>query len=125
MLAERDVAGEPDDHEPRSTQRTPSASGASPSMTPAAVATPFPPLKPTNTEKTWPTTAASPQTSANSCDVRHPRREHQHRDRALRDVEQPDRDGVAPAQHAIQVGGAEVAAAVLAEIDAPEEPAGQ
>jgi len=35
-------------------------------MTPAAVATPFPPLKPTKIENTWPTTAVSPQTSANT-----------------------------------------------------------
>src|SRR4051794_14355176 len=47
---------------------TPSAAGVRPSITPAAVATPFPPLNPTNTENTCPTTATSPQTSANNSD---------------------------------------------------------
>jgi hypothetical protein len=45
---------------------TPSARGAIPSIAPAAVATPFPPLNPTKTENTWPTTAVRPQARANS-----------------------------------------------------------
>ena len=45
---------------------TPSASGVSPSMTPAAVATPLPPRKRTKTENTWPRIAAMPQASAKS-----------------------------------------------------------
>ncbi len=40
--------------------------GASARTTPAAVATPFPPLNPTKIEKTWPRTAASPQSSGKS-----------------------------------------------------------
>ena len=37
-----------------------------PSTTPALVATPFPPLNPTKTEKTWPITAITPQRSGKS-----------------------------------------------------------
>src|SRR4029077_15711400 len=46
---------------PQTTSETTSAFGARARTTPEAVATPFPPLKLTNTENTCPTTAATPQ----------------------------------------------------------------
>ena len=103
----------------------PTAIGASPSTTPALVATPLPPLKPTKTEKTCPTTASTPQTSGNHGSALAAGPEDQHRHRALGDVEQPDRNRVPPSHDAVDVRGAEVLAAVLAEVDAPEEPPGQ
>src|SRR6185503_6919379 len=54
---------------PQTAAATPSASGVSASITPAAVATPFPPLKPTNTENTCPIIAATPQARANSSEA--------------------------------------------------------
>ena len=92
-----------------------------PSITPAAVATPFPPLNPTNTENTCPTIAAMPQQQRRHQRGRHPRREEQHRDRSLGDVEEADRDGVLPAEHPVQVGGAEIPAAVLPQVDPLEQ----
>jgi hypothetical protein len=79
-------------------------------MTPAAVATPFPPLKPTKTEKTCPTIAAMPQLS-----------QHHHRNEALGNVYQCGWYGILPPEHAIQIRGTQVTTALLAEIDACKE----
>ncbi len=53
--------------------------------------------------------------------VGYPGSEDQHRDGALGDVDEADRNRVLPAEHSIEVGGAEIPAAVLPKIDAGEE----
>jgi hypothetical protein len=45
---------------PQTTNPISTAHGARARKTPALVATPFPPLNPTNTENTWPRMAAAP-----------------------------------------------------------------
>ena len=51
------------------------------------------------------------------------RSEQQDRNGTLGNVEQRDRDGVLPSENPVEIGGAEIAAAVLSEIDFGEESA--
>ena len=76
--AQRDVAGQPDEHDP-DRDRHAQGDGVSASMTPAAVATPFPPLNPTKTEKTWPSTAVEPADEREQLEGETSRREDEHR----------------------------------------------
>ena len=94
-------------------------------MTPAAVATPFPPLNPTNTENTCPRMAATPHAKGEQLGVGHLGSEDENRDGTLGDIDCGGWNRVFPAQDPIEVGGAEVPAAVLAKIDSGKESAEQ
>ena len=93
-------------------------------MTPAAVATPFPPLNPTNTENTC-ENGRYPARQREQLGVGYLWGEHQDRDSTLGDVDYSGGDSVLPAEDPIEIGGAEVAAAVLPKIDSREESAEQ
>src|SRR5207247_2351570 len=99
------------------------ARGARARNIPAAVATPLPPRNRTYGENMWPSTAASPSATVNHAGPL---------DQgpsiatygALDHVDHADGNRVLPAEHAVHVGGAEVVRAVLAQVDAFPEPAG-
>ena len=57
--------------------------------------------------------------------VRYLRPEDEHRYRSLGDVHQADGNGVAPSQRPIHVGGTQIPAAVLPEIDTAEQAPGE
>ena len=89
---QRRIAKERRDDDPGGQRRQRPASGLSASSTPAAVATPLPPLKRKNTGHRWPRNAASP-TSATVPSPRPKRgaeqQRQQHRHVALQRIEQP------------------------------------
>ena len=105
----------------QTTAETASASGRQPEHDPCGRGYPFPSLESHEHREHVSQDGRHTACQREQLGVGHPGSEDQHRDDALGDIDQRGRNCVLPAENPVEIGGAEVAAAVLPKIDSREE----